>query len=222
IAPDYAVTSIWKALVHEAWRGETDLAKSVLRDTVGRFDPRGRVGYESEIIPLLMHNPREALLFLESIQSDSIISSLVYPKAFIYAFAHEALGDTARARRDYEAALPSLEAAVQKSPSQAEQRTMLALAYAGLDRKQEALREARRAVEILPASKDAISGCYVEVDRAQVEARVGETDAAIEHIRHLLSIPCLLSPGLLRIDPAWAPLRSDPRFRQLAELEREG
>ena len=54
-----------------------------------------------------------------------------------------------------------------------------------------------------------------------VEAHVGETDAAIEHIRHLLSIPCLLSPGLLRIDPSWAPLRNDPRFRKLAELERE-
>ncbi|HME89909.1 MAG TPA: hypothetical protein VKE49_00685 [Myxococcaceae bacterium] len=54
-----------------------------------------------------------------------------------------------------------------------------------------------------------------------MEARVGETDAAIEHLRHLLSIPCLLSPALLRIDPQWAPLRGDLRFRKLAELEQE-
>ena len=62
-------------------------------------------------------------------------------------------------------------------------------------------------------------GSYIEIDRAEVEARVGETDAAIEHIRHLLSIPCVLSPGLLRVDPRWTPLRDDPRFRKLAELE---
>ena len=59
----------------------------------------------------------------------------------------------------------------------------------------------------------------IEIERAAVEAQVGETDAAIEHIRHLLSIPCVLSTALLRIDPKWAPLRNDPRFRKLAELE---
>jgi len=76
-------------------------------------------------------------------------------------------------------------------------------------------------VEILPISKDAFYGSSLEIARAAVEARVGETDAAIEHIRHLLSIPCPLSPGLLRVDPSWAPLRNDPRFRKLAQLENE-
>jgi hypothetical protein len=73
-------------------------------------------------------------------------------------------------------------------------------------------------MQILPVSKDAWIRSYIEIDRAEVEARVGETDA-IEHIRHLLSIPCVLSPGLLRVDPRWTPLRDDPRFRKLAELE---
>ena len=83
------------------------------------------------------------------------------------------------------------------------------------------MHEARRAVEALPISKDAYSGPSLEIARAAVEARVGETDAAIEHVHRLLSIPCRLSPGLLRIDPRWAPLRGDPRFRKLAELDRE-
>jgi tetratricopeptide (TPR) repeat protein len=143
----------------------------------------------------------------------------VVPKAFLYAGAHEALGDAARARKEYEAALPSLEAEVQKNASSTVQHTILALAYAGLDRKQEALREVGRAVELIPMHHDATVQHNTEINRAQVEARVGETDAAIEHIRHLLSIPCNLSPGMLRIDPRWAPLRNDPRFRKLAELE---
>jgi len=60
----------------------------------------------------------------------------------------------------------------------------------------------------------------LETARAAVEARIGETDAAIEHIRQLLSIPCNLSPALLRIDPWWAPLRADPRFQKLAGSRR--
>ena len=83
------------------------------------------------------------------------------------------------------------------------------------------MREARRAVELLPISKDAFFGPTIEAELAAVEARVGEKAAAIERIAHLLSIPYELSPALLRLDPTWAPLRADPRFRRLAELDRE-
>jgi serine/threonine-protein kinase len=114
-----------------------------------------------------------------------------------------------------------LEAEVEKSPGRPYQRPLLARAYAGLGRKEDALREARRAVELLPISKDAEWGPGVEILRTAVDARVGRKDAAIERIRYLLSIPCYLSPALLGIDPTWAPLRNDPRFRKLAELERE-
>jgi hypothetical protein len=76
-------------------------------------------------------------------------------------------------------------------------------------------------VELLPISKDAFFGPGLEVGLAAVETRVGEKDAAIERIRYLLSIPSLLSPALLRIDPTWVPLRDDPRFRKLAELDRQ-
>jgi len=114
-----------------------------------------------------------------------------------------------------------LESLVNKVPRRVFERSLLAYAYAGLGRKENALREARRAVEQLPISKDALLGADIEIERTAVEARVGETDAAIEHIRHLLSIASWLSPGLLRIDPRWAPLRNDPRFRKLAELDQQ-
>jgi tetratricopeptide (TPR) repeat protein len=170
----------------------------------------------------MLQNPREALPVLDSLESESMTSAskdAVFPKAFLYAVTHEALGNAARARREYEMVLPLLEAEVEKSPDYASRRTILARAYAGLGRKEDALLEARRAVELLPISKDAFWGPGVEISRAQVEARVGETDSAIERIRYLLSIPSYLSPALLRIDPAWAPLHDDPRFRKLAELD---
>jgi len=227
IAPDYAAASITKAFVQEAWKGETTLAKKLLGETRGRpdFDPldrQGRVG-RAGVVFLLWANPREALPFLDSVDSDSIkIGAVVYPKALLYAITHEALGDANRARKEYETALPLLAAEVQRNRKDiwtTYQRSLLARAYAGLGRKEDALREARRAVETLPISKDALMGADIEIERAAVEVRVGETDAAIEHIRYLLSIPCQLSPALLRISPQWAPLHADPRFRKLAELE---
>jgi tetratricopeptide (TPR) repeat protein len=222
IAPDFAAASMLKAVLYEAWKGETDLAQAVLRQIRGRLEPRGRVGQQDWFIQLLERYPTEALLYLDSIESDSITSPRgVYPKVFLYAVAREALGDAMGSRKEYEAACLALEAEVEKNPGRGPQRVLLARAYAGLGRKEDALREARRAVELLPVSKDAFFGSDVEIYRAEVEGRVGETDAAIEHIRRLLSIPSLLSPALLRIDPRWASLRDDPRFRQLAELGHE-
>src|SRR5262249_22234309 len=218
VVPDLFSASMMKAFVQEAWKGETSMAKKVIREARGRFDPQGRVGGQEWIIPLLWHNPREALPFLDSLDSDSITGAdTVLPKAFFYAVAHEALGDVDRAQKDYETALPLLAAEVEKNPSRPLQRSILARGYAGLERKEDALREASRAVEILPISKDHLRGAEIEIERAGVEARIGETDAPIKHIRRLLLIPCNLSPGLLRIDPRWAPLRGDRRFRKLAE-----
>ena len=73
---------------------------------------------------------------------------------------------------------------------------------------------------MLPIGKDAIDGPRVALDLALVEARVGEADAAVQHVQQLLAIPGILSPGMLRVDPRWGPLHSDPRFRQLAGLNR--
>jgi serine/threonine protein kinase/Tfp pilus assembly protein PilF len=222
IAPDFTAASMIKAFVQEMWKGETTLAKKVIREARGRLDPQGRVGAQDWIISLLSHNPREALPFLDSLDSESITASdAVLPKAFLYAVAHESIGDAGQARKEYETALPWLAAEVEKNPSRPLHRSILARAYAGIGRKEDALREANRAVEILPISKDHGRGTSIEIECAAVEARVGETDAAIEHIRHLLSIPCLLSPPLLRIDPRWAPLHADQRFRKLAELDHQ-
>jgi serine/threonine-protein kinase len=215
MGPDFLEARTFKALLRELWRGETELAQEALRADRGRLP--SPVVATIHLTQMMRHNPREALPLLDSLESESVGEH--YPKAFLYALTHEALGEAARARQEYEASVPLLEAKVEKNPDGAEAHLVLARAYAALGRKEDALREARRAAELLPISKDAFFGPGIEILRAAVEARVGETDAAIERIRYLLSIPCLLSPALLRIDPIWAPLRDDPRFRKLAELD---
>jgi tetratricopeptide (TPR) repeat protein len=168
---------------------------------------------------LLDLNPQEALAFADSLEADAVVGQTgTYPKAFLRAAAHAAGGDRERAAREWAAALPALEAEVLKRPDGGHAHVLLARALAALDRKQEALREAERAVTLMPVSRDALSGAFIAMDRARVEARVGETDAAIGHIQELLAMPGAISPALLRIDPNWAPLREDPRFRKLAGL----
>ena len=219
ITPDLTSASLLKAFVHEAWKGDTDVARKLLRDLRSNVNAQGQVGGWDYFCDLLQHNPREALALLDSLEAPWIIGSdAAFPKAFLSAVAHQALGDSARARKEYQAAVPLLESRVDDRPGNVRERALLAQAYAALGRHADALREATHAAETLPVSKDALLGADVAVDQALAEAHAGATDAAIEHIRQLLSIPSLLSPAMLRIDPRWAPLRGDPRFRRLAGL----
>jgi tetratricopeptide (TPR) repeat protein len=96
-------------------------------------------------------------------------------------------------------------------------RLALGWAYAGLDRKDEAIREGKLAVELVPVSKDALLGPELLEELARTYIMVGEYEAALDKIDYLLSIPGWLSVSLLRMDPRYDPLRDNPRFQALLE-----
>jgi len=91
----------------------------------------------------------------------------------------------------------------------------LGLLYAGLGRKEEAIRQGKRGVELLPVSKDAYDGPILVTHLAAIYVMVGDYNAAIDQLEYLVSVPSLLSIPLLRLDPTWAPLRNHPRFKKL-------
>ena len=93
----------------------------------------------------------------------------------------------------------------------------LGRALAILGRSDEAVRVARKSVDMVPLETDSIFGSHQMIELATVYAQVGEVDMALDLIDELLSIPSTLSVGLLRLDPAWDPLRDDPRFQALLE-----
>jgi hypothetical protein len=88
---------------------------------------------------------------------------------------------------------------------------------AALGRKQEALSEGRRAVELLPITKNATDGAEILYFYAAISAQVGERDLAIEQLKTLAKIPAGAHYGELRLDPFWDPLRGDPRFEKIIE-----
>jgi serine/threonine-protein kinase len=124
-------------------------------------------------------------------------------------------GNAARSLTIADSARRSLEQRVARDPGEARTRMLLAIAYALTGRKADAMREAVRATEDLPVSRDPWDGADLQEDFAFVETIVGEHEAAITRLAYLLSIPSELSVPFVRADPMWAPLRGNRRFQQL-------
>jgi serine/threonine-protein kinase len=91
----------------------------------------------------------------------------------------------------------------------------LGFAYAGLGRRDDAMREGRRAVELRPVAEDTWLGVDMLRNLAVTYATLGEADSAVKQLRVLLEVPSWISVPALRADPTWDPIRRDPRFRAL-------
>jgi serine/threonine-protein kinase len=115
----------------------------------------------------------------------------------------------------YDSARTMLETEIEERPDDERYRSALGIAYAGLDRREDAIREGELAVELLPMSKDALRGAYRVEDLARIYTMVGEYDAAIDQLDTLLAVPSPTAVPLLRIEPTWNPLRDHPRFQRL-------
>ena len=141
------------------------------------------------------------------------------------ALVHRVAGDTAQAKAFAEQARNTIEPLRKEQPDNAFVAAALAVAYAMLDEKESALNEAQRAITLLPSNKDRLSGPAFVENLALVEMIIGENSRAIAALTRLLQTPYggwLYSPtpitsALLRLDPIWDPLRTDPVFQRLCE-----
>ena len=125
------------------------------------------------------------------------------------------INDDETARAAFTVARVEQEKAVQAQPNYGPPLCVLGLIDAGLGRKEEALREGRRAVELLPVRKDAINGPLMIAYLAMIAAWVGEKDLACEQLAIAVRSPSTLSYGQLKLLPFWDPLRKDPRFEKI-------
>jgi tetratricopeptide (TPR) repeat protein len=129
--------------------------------------------------------------------------------------------DDAKARSAFAVARAEQEKIVQAQPNYGAAVCSLGLIDAGLGRKEEALREGRRAVELLPMQKDALDGPAMIAHLAMIAAWVGEKDLAFEQLTIAVRSPSGLSYGQLKLLPFWDPLRGDPRFDKIVEEARK-
>jgi serine/threonine protein kinase/tetratricopeptide (TPR) repeat protein len=141
-----------------------------------------------------------------------------FTKAELEGDAYTAMGEMALARVSYNSARLLLEAEVKKSPLDPRIHSSLGLVYAALGRKDDAIHEGSKAMEIYPVSLDALTGPAFVRNFAVILVRVEEYEKALDQIDYLLSIPFLfLSVTSLQKEVIWNPLRDHPRFKQIIE-----
>ena len=124
-------------------------------------------------------------------------------------------GDTARARGYAEEARKASAEKLRAIPDDPVVLSNLGLALAYLGRKEEAIRAGIRAVALRPIAEDALDGPFFHDRLARIYILLGEPEKALDELEPLLKMPYYLSPGWLRIDPNFAPLRGNPRFQKL-------
>jgi tetratricopeptide (TPR) repeat protein len=140
--------------------------------------------------------------------------------SFWKGWAARVRNDTSGAETAFTAARVGAEKTVREQLDDAEALSVLGMIDAALGRKEDALREGRRAVELLPVTKDAFTGAKLLGNLAVIYAWVGEKDLAFKQLEEVLRIPSDFSEvsyGALRLYPFWDPLRGDPRFEKILE-----
>jgi serine/threonine-protein kinase len=148
-------------------------------------------------------------------EKNSLNNDFEYSRAFYAGLAARMKGDEEAAHSALLTARAEQEVLVLAHPDFGALVSALGLIDAGLGRKEEALREGQRAVELTPVGKDSMLGPKLIANLALIYAWTGERDLAIEQLEIATKIPSGPGYGDLRLAPMWDPLRGDPRFEKI-------
>jgi serine/threonine-protein kinase len=205
-------------MTHLIWNGDTKKVRAIIQQASMIAGTEG--DQEIFLIRVLTEvfdgNYEKALAVISSGPRKPYDDQFQFsPQALFFAEVYGLMKQRALERASYDSARIELERRVRERPDDARFHSALGIAYAGLGRKQDAIREGKLGVELLPISKEAYRGTYRVRDLARIYTMVGEHSAALDQLEILLTKPSDVSAALLRIDPTWAPLRGNPRFQKL-------
>jgi TolB-like protein/Tfp pilus assembly protein PilF len=156
-----------------------------------------------------------ATRILRTYPREGVVNGVNIPYSFWEGVVARWQGDAGMAQTAFTAARSEVEKAMDKQPDYPEALSLLGIINAGLGRKEEAVRQGRRACELVPITKDALVGVDFAIHLAQIYAWTGEKDLAIEQIELVQRFPNPLSYGLLKLHPHWDSLRGHPRFEKI-------
>ena len=156
---------------------------------------------------------------LDAHREDSIDlgNEVFFNRSFVEGLIALIQKDEGKARSAFVAARAEQEKVLEAQPNNGRELGLLGLIDAYLGRKEEALREGRRAVELASCGKRCNGGNRPVTNLAMIAACVGDKDLAFEELDNIIRLPNPLSYGGLKLFPWWDPLRGDPRFEKLLE-----
>ena len=215
--PDFFVNRYLRALLDIDSKGDIGAMERLFARTPEVGDLDGRATLARFQLKLFQRRYQEAIDTLAHSAFESFpawIPPTPIPKALLVASAYRLLGEDARARASYERAKDILERAVERNPIDPSRHILLGETYAGLGRKNDAIREGKRAIELRPESQDAVDGIRMSLGVAQIYTILGEGDMAIELLEHCVASPCGVTRNSVKLDPTWDSLRNYPRFQK--------
>jgi tetratricopeptide (TPR) repeat protein len=217
VAPEDNITKVALAMVDLSGNADPKPARDAI-EAVVRKDP----GAAAEVARMWWfvglcqrdHNATKRALQVMS-PGSCRDQGLAFPNAWCQGVAAQVAGDRAGAETAFLVARGEAEKLVAQQPDYGGAWGVLGVIDAALGRKEEAIRESRRAVELLPIERDSINGELLCEYLAMAYAAVGETQAALDELEKILPLPGQLNYGELSLNPLWDPLRGDPRFARM-------
>ena len=213
LAPDDAWPYLMKTFSLWSWRGAYAETRTILQAVPVSHDWAAWVWYWQKMFE------RDYGAAIEGLSADPNgwirTKCWAMPKSLLAGYAWRLRGDREKALKAYESAQSLLEAEAKRWPDDPRYHSSLGIAYAALGRKADAVREGRNAVELLPVATDAFYGLPYVMDLAFIYTLNGDTEAAVQQLEYLLSIPSWMSVSWLRMDPEWDLLRDKPAFNRI-------
>jgi serine/threonine protein kinase/tetratricopeptide (TPR) repeat protein len=217
IEPNDVETKLARAFVELDWKADTQPAHQLI-DEIRAKDPGAMQSVaDSWLVCALAERDapatKDALIALGETPLRN--EAVQFSRPFVEGLLARMTQDDSKARSAFVAARAEQEKTIQAQPNYGPPLCVLGLIDAALGRKEEALREGQRAVELLPVEKDAINGPRMIVYLAMIAAWVGDKDLACEQLALAMRYPSSLSYGHLKRLPFWDPLRGDPCFEKI-------
>ncbi len=224
IAPDSAEAKIGLAYLELFRNGSPAAGRKILQDISAGIDPDGSVTSARWDLAIVERDFAAAEKIVSDFPLEDFPRAGDAPKVFFLGRTALARGNTASAQRYFAAAAPDIEGWVGEEPDDAHRHAQLALLYAYMQRKEDAFREGRRAVELEPESQNAFHGANMAASLALIHALLGERAEAITLVERLLStpgpvgwpdFPQNMTLAELRLRWEWDALRSDLRCQKI-------
>jgi tetratricopeptide (TPR) repeat protein len=218
LRPDYHMVKVIRGHTYLRSKGAPDSLAAAMRTIPPDWDPEGMATFARYSAMRAQRRYAEGLAMLNQSRAPLSRDGLVYhPHSLMRAQLLDDLGDRATAEPHYREAAALLVDSLAAHPDNASIRVTLALAYAGLGRKQDAIAEARRAIAAVPISQRVTSATAFMGIAVEAFARIGEIDAALDLLELLFAMPAgrEVTVPYLRLWPGFDPLRNDPRFEAL-------
>ncbi len=217
IAPNDSSMRAYRASIELDWHADPQPLSSTVRAIIAEDSREGQniaqLWLKASLCERDFDAARRALAALPI--AGCYLDTIPFPRTWCEGVAAQMGGDIVAGRAAFTKARAETARSIADQPDYAEALCVLGMADAALGNKEDAIREGRRAIELMPVSKNAIVGPSLIECLALIGAWTGEKDLALHQLAIAASTPGFLSYGELKLHPYWDALRGDPRFDKI-------